>query len=161
MSPHERDNWIEARRSIVIARPHDLVFAFVCEPRNDSDWLTNVGDVQWLTPGPFRTGSRFREFPIFLGARVQMEWEVTDFDPTGHFAGRSISAPVAFERSIDCEATGCGTRLTKFVRLQIALPFLSVSAADGLLKNATDRALARLKTVLERAELSPAISGDT
>lgn len=151
MSPREEDDWIEARRSIVIAQPRERVFSFVCDPRNDGRWLTNLGDVQWLTPGSFRAGSRFRQFPIFLGARVQVEWEVTSFDADTHFAGRSVSGPVTFERSIDCEAVDTATRLTKFVRLRVpfALPFMSVSAAGGLLGNATDRALARLKALLE------------
>lgn len=151
MSPHEEDDWVEARRSIVIVLPRERVFSFVCDPRNDSKWLTNLGDVQELTPGPFRTGSRFRQFPIFLGARVQVEWEVTSFDADAHFAGRSVSGPITFERSIHCEASDGSTRLTKFVRMRVpfVLPFMSVSAAGGLLENATDRALARLKALLE------------
>lgn len=151
MNPHEEDDWIEARRSIVIVQPRARVFSFVCDPRNDSKWLTNLGDVQELTPGPLRTGSRFRQFPIFLGARVQVEWEVTSFDADAHFAGRSVSGPITFERSIDCEAADSSTLLTKFVRMRVpfVLPFMSVSAAGGLLGNATDRALARLKALLE------------
>lgn len=151
MNPREDDDWIEARRSIVIARPRERVFAFVCDPRNDGIWLTNLGDIKWLTPGPFRAGSRFRQFPIFLGARVEVEWEVTGFEADTHFAGRSISGPITFQRSIDCETVETATRVTKFVRLRapFVLPFMSLSAANSLLGNATDRALARLKALLE------------
>lgn len=159
MSAREDNDWIEARRSIVIAQPRDRVFAFVCDPRSDGKWLTNLGDVQWLTPGPFRAGSRFRQFPIFLGARVEVEWEVTAFEADAHFSGRSVSGPITFERSIDCEMAETATRLTKFVRMRapFVVPFMPLSAANGLLGNATDRALARLKALLEGAAADPGV----
>jgi hypothetical protein len=155
------NDWAQTRGSILIARPVDLVFGFVCDPRNDGKWLTNVGDVRCLTRGPIGAGSRFHSFPIFLGARIEVEWQVTAFEANSHIASRSVSSPIAFERTVDCETSGSGTKLSNFVRIRVpfGLPFMTRSAVDALLGNAADRALARLKSFLERGE-AIARSGD-
>jgi Polyketide cyclase / dehydrase and lipid transport len=156
MNTDNKAEWAEARGSVVIERPNDVVFAFASNPHNDNQWLNNLGEVQWLTPGAVRLGSRFRQFPIFLGARIQVEWDVTAFVADRHLTGQSSSGPLQFERRLDCEAEGTNTLLTSSVRIRIpaGLPFVTKSTADAQLGNAAARALARLKDALERT--SPA-----
>jgi hypothetical protein len=159
MIPCRGDNWAEASNSIDIACPCDLVFSFVCDPRNDNRWLTNAGVAQCLTEGPIRAGSRFRQFPLLLGARIDVEWEFTAYEAPLHAASRSCTGPIEFERRVDCEALGARTRLTHLVAMTVPLPFVPVAAASRLLHDAGERALRRLKALLEGAR--PPGSGST
>jgi hypothetical protein len=152
MSQHDAgDDWVRAQVSAVIERPPGIVFAFVCDPGNDPLWLGKIGEVRRLTPGPFGLGSRFRQSATFLGARVEGEWEVTEFVADARMRSRSVAGPFVFTRGYDCDADGAATRITKFVAVSLsgALAFLPRATADALLNRASERALVRLKSVLE------------
>jgi len=144
-------DWVEIRAAIVVDCSPEIVFAFACDPFNDARWLTNVGKTEQLTPGPIGFHSRFRQFPIFLGVPVEVEWEVVEFVANRHMKGRSVAGLFAFERGYDCEPVGQATRITKVVKLH--LPPVSAlvprAAASTLLSKAAERALRRLKSVLE------------
>lgn len=147
----QADDWTEARASVSICQPLSTVFAFIRDPHNDGRWLTHVGNVQQLTEGPLGIGSKFRQFPIVLGAEVAVEWEVTGFLAGRHIAATSCAGPLAFRRSYDCEPIGADTQVTMCVQLHLPaiIPFIAGGAANGLLRNASERALMRLKAVLE------------
>lgn len=144
-----KGDWAEASNSIDIACPCDVVFALVCDPRNDSKWLTNAGTPQCLTQGPIGAGSRFRQFPLLLGARIDVEWQFSEYEAPRHAVSRSVSGPIEFERRVTCDPLGAETRFTHHVAMSVPLPFVPVSAASGLLRGAGERALARLKSLLE------------
>jgi hypothetical protein len=145
------DEWTKARASVAICRPVSTVFAFICDPHNDGRWLTHVGNVRQLTQGPIGIGSKILQFPILLGAKVEVEWEVTEFVADRHIAARSSAGPIAFRRSYDCEPIGSDAKLTMYVQLHQAavIPFIAGGAANVLLRKASERALLRLKAVLE------------
>jgi Polyketide cyclase / dehydrase and lipid transport len=147
----EAADWVEVRAAAVINCPSEIVFSFACDPFNDIRWLTNVGRTEQLTAGPIGLGSRFRQAPVFLGVPVEVEWEVVDFVANRRIRSRSVAGPLAFVRQYDCEPAGPGAQITKFVRLNLALvpPFVTRAAAVALLGNAADRALWRLKVLLE------------
>jgi hypothetical protein len=151
MPENETNDWARAQVTVSIECPLEVAFAFICDPRNDSRWLGNVGDAERLTPGPIGAGSRFRQAATFLGAPVEGEWEITDYVPDRHMRGRSVAGPFVFVREYECLAEGSATRITQLlaVRLTGALAFLPNASANGLLSNASERALARLKTILE------------
>lgn len=143
--------WTEARASVAICRPVSTVFAFIRDPYNDGRWLTHVGNVLQLTEGPIGVGAKVRQFPILLGAEVEVEWEVTEFVADRHIAARSSAGPIAFRRSYDCEPIGSEAQVTMCVQLHLpaVIPFIAGGAANVLLRKASERALLRLKAVLE------------
>jgi uncharacterized membrane protein len=145
------DSWARSRVKITIDCPVDVVFSFICDPRNDPRWLGNVRGGRQVTSGPMGIGSRFRQSGIILGARLEGEWEVTDYVPGRRMSNRSVTGPFVFVREYDCEARGAATRVTKFVavRLTGALAFLPLSVANGLLGAASERAVGSLKRILE------------
>jgi hypothetical protein len=98
-------------------------------------------------------GSRFRQFPIFLGVPVAVEWEVVEFVANRHMRGRSVAGAFAFVRGYDCEPVGSATRITKIVKLHLSVvsAFVTRGAADALLSRSVERALERLKILLERS----------
>jgi hypothetical protein len=144
-------DWVEFRAATVINCSPKIVFAFACNPFNDARWLTTVGNTEQLTPGPIGLHSRFRQFPIFLGVPVEVEWEVIEFFVNRRMKGRSVAGPFAFERGYDCEPVGQATRITKVVKLHLApvSAFAPRAAAGTLLSKAAERALRRLKSLLE------------
>jgi polyketide cyclase/dehydrase/lipid transport protein len=144
-------DWAEVQATTVIACSPEVVFSFACDPRNDDQWLTNVGKVEQLTPGPLGISSRFRQFPIFLGAPVEVEWEVTEFIANRHMKARSVAGPLLFVRGYDCELVGSATRITKIVNLHLPVifPFMTRAAASVFLSKAAERALERLRILLE------------
>ena len=143
--------WTEARASVAIGRPISTVFAFIRDPHNDSLWLTHVGNVLQLTEGPIGIGSKVRQFPILLGAEVEVEWEVTEFVQDRRISVRSRAGPLGFRRSYDCQSIGSETQISMCVQLHLPaiIPFIAGGAANTLLRNASQRALLRLKAVLE------------
>jgi hypothetical protein len=54
--------------TVEIARPPDEVFAFVTDPAKLSAWQ-DAEEVQQLTEGPVRAGTRFREVHKAMGRR--------------------------------------------------------------------------------------------
>jgi hypothetical protein len=146
-------DWAEVQAATVIDCPPETVFSFACDPCNDGRWLTSVGETQKLTPGLIGLGSRFRQFPIFLGVPVAVEWEVVEFVAGRHMRGRSVTGAFAFVRGYDCEPVGSATRITKVVKLHLPVvsAFVTRGAADALLSRSAERALERLKILLERS----------
>jgi hypothetical protein len=151
MQEDDSADWAEVQAATVIDCSPEIVFSFACDPFNDGRWLTNVGKTQQLTPGPIGLRSRFRQFPIFLGVPVEVEWEVVEFVANRRMKARSVAGPFTFVREYDCEPVGLGTRITKVVKLHLTSvsAFVTKAAAGVLLGKAAERALGRLKVLLE------------
>ena len=152
-SDHDNSaEWAEIQAAMVIDCSPETVFSFACDPFNDGRWLTDVGNTQQLTPGPVGLRSRYRQFPFFLGVRVEVEWEVIEFTPNWHIKGRSVAGAFQFVRGYDCEPVGSATRITKIGKLHLppVSAFVTKGAADVLLSKSAERALKRLKILLER-----------
>jgi uncharacterized protein YndB with AHSA1/START domain len=145
--------------SVEIARAPEAVFAYLTDPSKLASWQ-DAEEVEQLTPGPVRPGTRFREVHKAMGRRRVELTEVVTFDPGRRFEIRVVEGPPVDGRW-DFEAIDGGTRLTltPTVRLGRGLGALRPVVAFG-----TALAFAgfhrRLKRALEGAELSsrPAVS---
>jgi len=84
------------------------------------DWLTNAGNqgkfdksslkMELLTPGPWRTGSQFRELRDLGGRKSEVLSEVSELEPNRRFVIRSKTGPDWLGIWI-FEPEGTGTRL--------------------------------------------------
>ena len=99
-------------RSIVIDRPIDVVWEFVHDTAKDRLWQTSLVESEQLTDGPFGLGTRVREVRQFLGLRVELAWEVTEYEPTRTSAIRGVSGPVPLHGRYLLEPADGGTRFT-------------------------------------------------
>lgn len=99
-------------RSIVIDRPVDEVWEFVHDPTKDALWQTTLTESEKLTDGPLRVGTRVREVRHFLGRRIELAWEVTEYEPNRKSAIRGISGPVPLTGGYRLEALDGATRFT-------------------------------------------------
>jgi uncharacterized protein YndB with AHSA1/START domain len=84
----------EARRTIVIDRPADEVFAFFADPSNDPKWRPIVKEI--ATETPIRVGSTIHQVvkgPGGFGG-IPADIEVTAYEPTSRFAFKVTAGPV-------------------------------------------------------------------
>lgn len=72
----------------VLAHPPERVFAVLCDPTRRPLWQENTSDVELLTPGPARVGTRWTEVQRGVGP---VEAEVVALEP-GALWGESGSA---------------------------------------------------------------------
>ena len=99
-------------RSIVIDRPVDEVWEFVHDSTKDALWQTTLVESEKLTEGPMRVGTQVREVRHFLGLRIELTWEVTEYEPTRKSAIRGVSGPVPLTGGYRLEPHAGGTRFT-------------------------------------------------
>jgi hypothetical protein len=99
-------------RSIVIGRPVDEVWEFIHDIANDRLWQTTLAESEQLTDGPMGVGTRVREVRHFLGLRIELAWEVTEFEPRRTSAIRGVSGPVPLSGRYLLEPVEGGTKLT-------------------------------------------------
>jgi uncharacterized protein YndB with AHSA1/START domain len=100
-----------ASTTVEIARPPEEVFAFVTDPAKLSAWQ-DAEEVQQLTDGPVRAGTRFREVHKMLGRRRVELTEVVECDPGRLFHIRVVEGPPVDGRWEFAPTPDGGTRLT-------------------------------------------------
>jgi uncharacterized membrane protein len=99
-------------RSIVIERPIHEVWDFVQDTSNNALWQTTLLESQVLTEGPTRAGTQVEEVRRFLGMRVPMTLELTEFEPDRKLAVKGISGGIPLSGSYVLERFADGTKLT-------------------------------------------------
>jgi uncharacterized protein YndB with AHSA1/START domain len=82
-------------RTLDIARPLVDVFAYLTDASKLPEWQSTA--VAASTDGPVQPGTGIHERRRFLGREVQMELEVTRYEPPGRFDAKSRSRPVRLE----------------------------------------------------------------
>src|SRR5690348_7751010 len=90
-----------------IAVPIDEVFAYVTDPHTLAHWHQGVSDVRDVS-GPPGVGQRFTYTAHFLGRRLELPQEVTDFEPSTLYATRGPYGGQHFR----FEQRNGGTRVT-------------------------------------------------
>jgi uncharacterized membrane protein len=82
-----------ARRTIVIDRPVDQVFAFFADPGNDQRWREHVKEI--AAEGPVGMGSTIHQVVAGPGGRgIHADIEVTGYEPPSRYAFKVIAGPV-------------------------------------------------------------------
>ena len=138
-----------AKRSIVINRPVDDVWAYVTNGSNAAKWRSGVLDVAKVSGEGvgeiWRQGVRGPG-----GRRIDADYEVTAWEPGRRMAFRSIAGPVRPTGEYVLVPEGGGTRLSFSLDAQLSgLKKLLMGGAVQSTMNAEMAALDRLKAVLE------------
>ena len=90
---------VDVTTSIVIKRPREEVYDFVCDPDNTLRWYNNIKSVEWQTPRPAGLGSKFAFQANFLGKRLSYTYEVVALIPNELFTMRTAQGPFPMETS--------------------------------------------------------------
>jgi carbon monoxide dehydrogenase subunit G len=142
-------------RSIVIDRPVGEVWEFVHDIANDRLWQTTLIESEQLTDGPMGVGTRVREVRHFLGLKIELAWEVTEYEPTRKSAIKGISGPVPLSGGYRLEPVDAGTRFTVSGELDAHGLFrLAEPVFARMTRRELDANLGHLKDLLE-AEKGP------
>jgi uncharacterized protein YndB with AHSA1/START domain len=100
-----------ARRTIVIGRPPDDVFAFFANPANDRTWRPHVKEVS--AEGPIGVGSRIRQVVAGPGGRgIDADIEVTAYEPPSRYAFKVVAGPARPVGEFRFAPSGTGTQVT-------------------------------------------------
>ena len=125
--------------STVINRPVEEVFAVASNYENNSKWVSGVIEVKKTSEGPIGVGTTYRTVLTFLGRRLEVEAEVTAYEPTRSFAEKSTSGPFPIENRTTFERVEGGTRVT----------FTAVAEAGGFFKLAEPLLVSMVKRQFE------------
>jgi hypothetical protein len=140
--------------SIEIQRSAEDVFALVGNPENDVKWQGAVIEVEKLTPGPIRMGTRYRHTLKILGKRVAVEVEFIERELHSGYILQCRSAPFDFETRVRLRGAGRSTVVETVVECRptgaarIAAVVLSRHRSAEI-----DRDLRALKRMMESGEL--------
>jgi len=135
--------------TIHLNRPVEQVFAFLADTRKVSSWQSSLIELEQLTEGPLRAGSRFREVRRTGPRQSEIQAEITDFEANKRFATKTITKPQVTV-SYSFEGEDGGTRLNyKFVMLTSGMMRLLEPLIAGSIKKDTDLDFQSLKRILE------------
>jgi uncharacterized protein YndB with AHSA1/START domain len=136
-----------ASTTVEIARAPDDVFAFFTDPANLSAWQ-DAEEVEQLTEGPVRAGTRFREVHKAMGRRRVELTEVVESDPGRLFHIRVVKGPPVDGRWEFARTPDGGPRVTL-----TPLAHLPGRArlANGAMEQVTALAFRRFHRRLKRA----------
>ncbi len=140
----------------VIARPPDVVAAFVGDPTNAPRWYVNIKSVDWQTPPPVAVGSRMDFVAQFLGRRLTYTYEVVELEPQRRLVMRTTDGPLAMETTYTWETAGDDrTRMTLRNRGNpTGFSRFTAPMMERAMRRATTKDLARLKALLETTTAS-------
>ena len=99
-----------ARRTIVIDRGPDQVFAFFADPANDQKWRPHVKEI--AAEGPAGVGSRIHQVVDGPGGRgIAADIEVTAYEPPRRYAFQVVAGPARPRGEFQFAPSGNGTEV--------------------------------------------------
>jgi hypothetical protein len=149
-APWKESPMIQHDVSIHLNRPVDQVFAFLADPAMQPLWQSNLIEIEQLTAGPMRVGTRIREVRRLGRRPTEYQAEVTGFELNIRFSLRVINGPrVMLSYSFEPEDGGTRLRYEFVMRpsgmMQVFEPLIIRS-----LRKQSSSDFERLKDILER-----------
>lgn len=136
--------------SIHLNRPVDQVFAFLADPAMLPKWQSNLVEIEQLTAGPMRVGTRIREVRRLGRRPTEYQAEVTGFEPNKRYSLRVINGPrVTLSYSFEPEEGGTRLRYQFVMRPSGMMRALAPLIIRSLRKQSSSD-FEKLKDILER-----------
>lgn len=138
------------KKSVVIQRPIDEVFAYVSDQSNVSEWQEGVVESAVASDEPPGVGTRYRNTIEILGRQMEVSGELTAFEPNRTFSFQDRSGSFPASGTFTFREVRGGTEVTLVTQVQprgaagMAGPLLA-GAMDGMLK----ASFRKLKDLLE------------
>ena len=139
----------EVQVETIIECPPEEVAGYAMNPENDRSWIGALTEVNVLTDGPVREGTRVERVAQFLGKRIEYVNEIVEYAPPARLRMQSVKAPFPMEVTYRFDEDGGGTRVTIHTRgdaggfYRFAGPLLNRAVRKGVEKD-----LAKLKRLL-------------
>ncbi|MDH3539928.1 MAG: SRPBCC family protein [Acidimicrobiia bacterium] len=140
--------------NVHISRSAGDVFAVIADVSKNTRWSLSAVEGRQTSPGPVGVGTTAREVSTFLGRRIEVDSEVTEFIVDQRLAYRTNGGPFPFSGSFDVTAEGDGARLAATFEATPAGGFAFLGPLFArLVRRALQRDLARLKRLMDGGEL--------
>jgi carbon monoxide dehydrogenase subunit G len=101
--------------TVEIARPPAEVFPWLLEVDKVPRWTGHLETYERLDDGALGRGSRVRQVLDVSGRRIDVELEITSYDPPSAAETRFSTNGIEVVNAYALEAAGAGTRLTQSV----------------------------------------------
>jgi uncharacterized membrane protein len=148
---------LREKRSIVINRPVDEVFAYVTDPRNNATWNAWIIETVMRDDEPLAVGSEFDTVAAFLGRRIESHAVITELVPNQRGSIRTTTGPVVATGSRIVEPVPGGTRFTQTLEADVRGAFRGFGEAF-VIKAFVRQLEADLQTLKELLESGVAVS---
>lgn len=102
---------VTAKWATNIRRSRNMVFSFLADPRNETQWQSDLVESKLLSSGAVGVGSTGCDVRMFMGKTTTTTWQVTEFLPSETMAFKVVSGPMPFEGSFALESIEDGTRV--------------------------------------------------
>lgn len=109
---------MEIREVVEVARPPEVVFAYLAEFENLTDWDPATVRVKSRSSGPLAVGTAYEVVSAFRGREVDIRYVVTEYDPPRRVVLRGESDSVGALDEMTFESTDAGTRVTYVARFR-------------------------------------------
>jgi hypothetical protein len=139
---------------MVAARP-PKVFETVADAAHWPEIMQSVTDVEVLSPGPLRVGSRLREIHIMFGQQTTEELQVVEIERPRRLRLAGHNYGLHYERDHIIDALDVGSRLMMIFRTRpqfqsqtgraltdFVTPYMEINLRDELERDLTDLAAA-------------------
>jgi hypothetical protein len=142
---------IQAQASVLIAQPKVPVFAYIATNffENYPHWSPEVIELEALTSGPLRLGTRARQVRMDVGRRTESTFQVVAYQTARRIWFESLSSPL-YRARYDLEPVDTLTRLTFAFEAHLGFffkPFEPIITAS--MEAGSQRVVHHLKRVLE------------
>ena len=87
---------IELKRSVLINRPVEDVFAFISNFENEAKWAEEVVKTKKTSKGPIGVGSTFTDHVEFMGRTIESSYEILAYELNKRVTIKTSSGPVPF-----------------------------------------------------------------
>ena len=143
---------VDVMTAIDIARPRQVVAAYVTDPDHAPDWYANIERITWVTEKPLTIGTRLAFVARFLGRTLSYTYEVTDLVPNERLIMTTAEGPFPMETTyVWSDLPDHRTHMTLRNR---GNPFgfagFTAPVMAGAMRRANRKDLAALKSLLER-----------
>lgn len=143
---------IRVEIAVDIDRPVDEVFAYLSDPYNVPNWFSPIQEVKEADPPG--VGAKATLVTKFLGRRMSVAHEMTEYEPNRSFAFRSEKPFKLTGRTTFSPRDG-GTRIVDVVEAEVGTYFrLAEPLVATVLKRQRETDYANLKTLLEAGTAS-------
>ncbi len=135
--------------SVIIKQPVKEVFDFVTNLNNNSQWQTDILELEITSEGRFKLGSTYRCVNRFMGQRIETEGVITDWVPDRTCSYRITSGSVTGESSFYFEPVNGATKFTATADLDLRYFKFGIIFVKRKIYNQLKNDMLQLKKILE------------
>ena len=119
---------VKVKSSVVINRPVEEVFEFVNDPSNNQQWQSGNIESKQTSEGPMGVGTTTQTVTQFLGKRLELNIEITEYEQNRRVGFKSTSGPIPMTGTTTYEEAEGGTKVT--LELEGDVSGVQASGAD-------------------------------